>query len=67
MLERGAGKMFVRADGKVFYFCRSKCQKNWDMGRVGKEHKWTRLYRGSGKPEPTKPKPGNEVKKVAGK
>lgn len=37
--------MFVRADSKIFYFCKSKCEKNFNMGRVGKEHKWTKLYK----------------------
>ncbi len=27
-LEQGTGKMFVKADGSVFYFCTSKCEKN---------------------------------------
>ncbi len=44
-LRPASGKMFVRNDGRVFYFCKSKCQKNWDMGRSGKEHKWTKLYK----------------------
>ena len=32
--------MFVRNDGRIFYFCGSKCQKNWNMGREGKKLKW---------------------------
>ena len=39
------GKMFVRNDGKIFYFCNSKCQKNWRMGREGKYKKWTEAFR----------------------
>ncbi|MFQ6020627.1 MAG: 50S ribosomal protein L24e [Candidatus Aenigmatarchaeota archaeon] len=27
-IENGTGKMFVRNDGKIFYFCKSKCEKN---------------------------------------
>ncbi|MBU0615827.1 MAG: 50S ribosomal protein L24e [Nanoarchaeota archaeon] len=27
-LERGTGKMYVQKDGKVLYFCSSKCEKN---------------------------------------
>jgi large subunit ribosomal protein L24e len=41
----GKGKMFVRNDGKIFYFCNSKCQKNWRMGRAGKATKWTETAR----------------------
>ncbi len=38
------GKMFVRNDGKIFYFCNSKCQKNWKLHRVGKNVKWTHTF-----------------------
>ena len=31
-LEPGTGKLFVRKDGAVFYFCSSKCQSNYDPG-----------------------------------
>ena len=27
-MERGTGLMFVKSDGKVFYFCSKKCEKN---------------------------------------
>ncbi len=27
-IVKGTGKMVVRKDGKVFYFCSSKCEKN---------------------------------------
>jgi len=27
-IEPGTGKMFARNDGKIFYFCSSKCEKN---------------------------------------
>jgi large subunit ribosomal protein L24e len=27
-LEKGTGKMFVKLDGRIFYYCSSKCQKN---------------------------------------
>ena len=40
-ISRGTGKMFVRNDGRLFYFCSSKCQKNWNMGRGDKRLKWT--------------------------
>jgi len=27
-IEKGTGKMYVKIDGKIFYFCSSKCEKN---------------------------------------
>ncbi len=40
-IEAGTGKMFVRNDGKVFYFCSSKCEKNMlKLGREPKDVKW---------------------------
>ncbi len=27
-IEPGRGKMFVKRDGTVFYFCSSKCERN---------------------------------------
>jgi len=27
-IEKGTGKMFVKADGKIFYFCSRRCEKN---------------------------------------
>lgn len=27
-IEKGTGKMYVKNDGKVFYFCSNKCDKN---------------------------------------
>ncbi|NIO19480.1 MAG: 50S ribosomal protein L24e [Candidatus Aenigmarchaeota archaeon] len=39
-VQKGSGKMFVRNDGRVFYFCSSKCQKNWKLGREPKKLKW---------------------------
>lgn len=37
----GAGKMLVMKDGKIFYFCSTKCEKNRNMGRNPKNLKWT--------------------------
>jgi len=39
-MQRGTGKMYVRNDGRLLYFCSSKCQKNWKMGRGEKGLKW---------------------------
>ena len=39
---QGRGKMLVKVSGDTFYFCEAKCEKNWKMGRLGKEFKWTK-------------------------
>jgi len=41
-LNPGSGKMFVKNDGTIFYYCSSKCQKNMQMGRESKKIKWAR-------------------------
>jgi large subunit ribosomal protein L24e len=41
-VPEGKGKIFVKNDGRVFNFCRSKCQKNFRMKRVGKSVRWTK-------------------------
>jgi large subunit ribosomal protein L24e len=38
----GSGKMFVKNTGEVFYFCSSKCEKNFMLGREPKKRKWSR-------------------------
>ncbi|MCX6694178.1 MAG: 50S ribosomal protein L24e [Methanomicrobiales archaeon] len=40
-VEPGTGKMFVRKDGSVFYFCSSKCENNHRLGRVPRRVAWT--------------------------
>jgi len=41
IIEPGTGKMFVKRDGTIFYFCSSKCQKNQKLGRVPRKVRWT--------------------------
>lgn len=42
-LKPGTGVMFVRNDGKIFYFCSSKCEKNMlKLGRKGSKVKWVK-------------------------
>ncbi len=41
-LAKGGGKMFVRNDGKIFYFCGSKCQGNFNLGRTEKKLRWVK-------------------------
>jgi large subunit ribosomal protein L24e len=40
-IEPGTGKMFVKRDGSIFYFCSSKCQNNYRIGRVSRRVAWT--------------------------
>ncbi|MFP4654808.1 MAG: 50S ribosomal protein L24e [Methanohalobium sp.] len=47
MLEPGTGKLYVRKDGTSFYFCSSKCQNNYKLGRLPRRTIWTeqgRIY-----------------------
>jgi len=42
----GTGKMYVRNDGRVLYFCSRKCQKNMlELRRDPKKVRWTTAYR----------------------
>lgn len=40
-IPEGSGKVFVKIDGRVFHYCNSKCQKNFNMGRHAKNITWT--------------------------
>ena len=45
VLRHGTGKMFVKKDGKVLYFCSMKCEKNMrKLKRKGPVTKWTRAF-----------------------
>ncbi len=40
-IVKGTGKIVVRKDGKVFYFCKSKCEKNMlKLKRNPNKTKW---------------------------
>ncbi len=40
-IEPGRGKMFVKRDGTVFYFCSSKCERNMlKLRRKQRKVKW---------------------------
>jgi len=41
-LEPGTGVMFVKRDGTVYFFCSSKCERNFKLGRKGRKLKWAR-------------------------
>jgi len=44
-IETGTGKMYVKKDGKIYYFCSSKCEKNLlKLKRKPRNIKWTREY-----------------------
>jgi len=41
-IEPGTGKMFVKRDGSLLYFCSSKCEKNMlKLGRNPRRIRWT--------------------------
>ena len=48
-IPKGTGKMFVRNTGEIFYFDKSKCEKNFFMGREKKKLKWIRTEKKSKK------------------
>ena len=38
----GTGKIYVKKEGKVLYFCTNKCEKNMiKLGRKPAKYKWT--------------------------
>jgi len=41
-IKKGTGKMFVKTNGEILYFCSSKCEKNYKLGRDPKKLKWTK-------------------------
>ncbi len=42
----GTGKMFVKSDGKIFYFCSTKCEKNMlVLKRKPRRIRWTDLFK----------------------
>jgi large subunit ribosomal protein L24e len=41
-IPQGTGKLFVKTDGKVFYFCSNKCEKNMlKLKRKPRDTRWT--------------------------
>ena len=45
-LEKGVGKMYVYANGKISYFCSHKCEMNLlKLGRKPLQTRWTESYR----------------------
>ncbi|NQU78927.1 50S ribosomal protein L24e [Candidatus Woesearchaeota archaeon] len=45
-IEKGTGTMFIKSDGKSFFFCSTKCEKNqMKLKRKPREHQWTKESR----------------------
>ena len=43
---KGTGKIYVKKDGKIFYFCSSKCEKNLlKLKRNPRKTSWTETWR----------------------
>jgi len=40
-MEPGTGMLFASNDGRVSYFCSSKCDKNSKLGRKPRKLPWT--------------------------
>jgi large subunit ribosomal protein L24e len=46
VIEPGTGKMFVKNDGTILWFCSSKCERNMlKLERDPKKVRWTERYR----------------------
>jgi len=44
-IEPGTGKIVVKKDGKILYFCSGKCEKNMlKLKRNPRKLKWTKFY-----------------------
>ena len=44
-IEQGTGKIFVKIDGGLLYFCSMKCEKNMlKLKRSPRKLKWTAAY-----------------------
>ncbi|MEK6861363.1 MAG: 50S ribosomal protein L24e [Nanoarchaeota archaeon] len=45
-LKPGFGMMYIKVDGKILYFCSSKCRKNMiKLNRKPIKFKWTMVYK----------------------
>jgi large subunit ribosomal protein L24e len=57
------GLTYVKTDGNVFYFCSSKCRKNYNLKRDKKKVKWVKKMHISKKQEIEEIKKAAEEKK----
>ena len=39
-IPENSGLMFVTNEGKIFWYCSSKCEKNVKLGRIPRKVKW---------------------------
>jgi len=47
-IEKGTGKIYVKKDGKILYFCSNKCEKNtFKLKRNPSKLKWTQPKKSS--------------------
>jgi large subunit ribosomal protein L24e len=61
VIKPGSGKMFVRDNGQVLRFCKSKCEKNMlKLKRDARKFKWTKFFEKGAAPN-------TSVKKAAAK
>ena len=44
-IEKGTGLQLIKKDGKVMYFCSTKCEKNTALKRKARTRKWTEASR----------------------
>ena len=43
-ISQGSGKVFVKDTGQILHFHDSKCQRNFNLGREGKDTRWTKHH-----------------------
>lgn len=44
-IPKGSGKMYIKKDAKIYYFCSNKCEKNLlKLGRKPRTTEWTEEY-----------------------
>ena len=41
-VEPGTGKMLVKKDGTIHYYCSSKCENNMKIGRIPRLTEWAK-------------------------
>lgn len=65
-IEKGTGKMFVYANGKIAYFCSRTCEKNLHkLKRKPLRTPWTAEYRREHKKGQSSPQRRESEKKVS--
>jgi len=38
----GTGKIYVKSNGRIYFFCSSKCERNFMLGRNPRKVKWVK-------------------------